>query len=150
MITLFLLVSSLSLGQETGATSSVPRLISYSGIAKNGNGKPLTGPLGVTFALYKEEEGGAPIWLEAQSVQADATGHYTATLGATQSNGLPLEVFNNSEARWSGVQVEGPLSRMKSSGVQLLSWPTSIFLAHRNTDFFPDLNRSATFFRLTE
>lgn len=79
MITLFLLVSSLSLGQETGATSSVPRLISYSGIAKNGNGKPLTGPLGVTFALYKEEEGGAPIWLEAQSVQADATGHYTAT-----------------------------------------------------------------------
>src|SRR6202040_3575686 len=98
---------SLSLAQETDATVSVPRLISYSGIAKDVTGKPLAGPLGVTFALYKEEAGGAPVWLETQSVQADAKGHYIATLGAGQSNGLPLEVFATTDARWLGVQIEG-------------------------------------------
>jgi hypothetical protein len=33
------------------------------------NGKPLAGVVGVTFYLYKDQEGGAPLWLETQNVQ---------------------------------------------------------------------------------
>ncbi|MBZ5689365.1 MAG: hypothetical protein LAP86_30555 [Acidobacteriia bacterium] len=70
-MTVLVLISSSLLGQERGATASVLRLISHSGIAKDADGRALTGPLGVTVALYKDEAGGAPVRLETQIVQAD-------------------------------------------------------------------------------
>jgi hypothetical protein len=54
----------------------VPRLIRFSGVAKDETGKPVPGVLGITFALYRDEQGGAPLWIEAQNVQADAAGRY--------------------------------------------------------------------------
>ena len=119
----FALISSISLGQDTGASISVPRLISYSGIAKDVNGKPLTGTLGVTFALYNDETGGVPVWLEIQNVQADANGHYTVTLGSTKADGLPMDVFASTQARWLDVQVEGQPSKPRTS---LLSVPYAL------------------------
>jgi hypothetical protein len=32
------------------------------------NNKPLTGTVGVTFSLYQESQGGAPLWVETQNV----------------------------------------------------------------------------------
>lgn len=46
------------------------RLINHSGIAKDADGRALTGPLGVTVALYKDKAAGAPVRLETQIVQA--------------------------------------------------------------------------------
>ena len=57
--------------EATSASVQVPRLIKFSGIAKDQTGKPLSGALGITFALYQAEQGGAPLWLETQNVQAD-------------------------------------------------------------------------------
>jgi hypothetical protein len=63
--------------------------------------------VGVTFAVYKDQDGGAPLWLETQNVQADSKGNYTVLLGSTKVEGLPAELFTSNGARWLGVQIEG-------------------------------------------
>jgi len=85
----------------------VPPLVNFNGALTDLNGKPISGVTGVTFALYKDEQGGAPLWLETQNVYPDKTGHYTVLLGSTTSTGLPAELFAAGEARWLGVQVQG-------------------------------------------
>jgi hypothetical protein len=85
----------------------VPQLVNYSGVLTDVNGKPLTGVVGVTFALYQDSEGGTPLWMEIQNVQPTKSGHYTVMLGSTSSTGLPQDVFITGQARWLGVQVEG-------------------------------------------
>jgi hypothetical protein len=87
--------------------SALPRLVRFGGTVTELNGKPLTGVAGITFSLYSEQTGGAPLWMETQNVTADANGRYTALLGATQSGGLPAELFTSEQARWVGVQVQG-------------------------------------------
>jgi len=47
------------------------------------SGKPHAGIAGITFAIYKDQHEGAPLWLETQNVQADVKGNYTVQLGAT-------------------------------------------------------------------
>ncbi len=61
----------------------------------------------VTFLIYKDEQGGEPLFTETQSVAVDATGHYKAQLGATLTNGIPIDLFATGEARWLEVQVAG-------------------------------------------
>src|SRR5579859_4643892 len=117
------LICSRSAGQSGTTVPSIPRLISYSATAKDSNGKPLTGTIGVTFALYSDETGGVPVWSEIQNVQADSGGRYTATLGATQTDGLPLDVFTNAQARWLEVQVEGQPAKPRTL---LLSVPYAL------------------------
>jgi hypothetical protein len=83
----------------------IPRLVRFGGTVKDLNGSPLTGVVGITFTLYSEQTGGAPLWLETQNVSADNNGHYTALLGSTKPDGLPAELFISEQARWVGVQV---------------------------------------------
>ena len=90
-----------------GTATAVPNLINYSGVLKDTSGHTLTSLTGVTFLLYKDEQGGAPLWLETQNVQPDKTGHYTVQLGATSASGLPVGLFVSGEARWLAVQVAG-------------------------------------------
>jgi len=96
-------------GQQTAPapTTIVPRLVKFSGRAVDDNGKTLSGIAGLTFAIYREQQGGVPLWMETQNVQADAKGNFTAQLGATKSEGLPLDLFASGEARWLGVRVNG-------------------------------------------
>jgi len=99
--------TSPSNSQTTSASTQVPRLIRFSGIAKDETGKPLSGVLGITFALYQDEQGGAPLWLETQNVQADTNGHYTVMLGSDKPEGLSLDLVTSGEARWLGVNARG-------------------------------------------
>jgi len=61
----------------------VPRLVRFGGVLTDLSGKPLTGTVGVTFSLYTDQQGGAPLWLEMQNVVPDRTGHYSVQLGST-------------------------------------------------------------------
>src|SRR5260370_39099865 len=103
--------------------AAVPRLVKFSGSVKDVNGKPLTGVAGVTLALYKEEQGGAPLWLETQNVHLDSSGRYSVMLGATRTDGLPTDLFTSGEARWLGVQPEGQAEQPR---VLLLSVPYAL------------------------
>jgi hypothetical protein len=71
----------------SSASPSVPRLVRFSGVAKDTDGKPLTGAIGITFLLYKDKQGGAPLWMETQNVQADSSGHYSVQLGSALPDG---------------------------------------------------------------
>jgi len=103
-------------------TTAVPRLIKFSGTLTDGGGKPISGVVGLTFALYQEREGGAPIWMETQNVQAAANGDYEALLGASRNDGIPPEVFGAGE-RWLGVQEQGEAERPR---VLMTSVPYSL------------------------
>lgn len=91
---------------NTNANMPVPPLVKFNGVLTGVDGKA-PGVVGVTFLLYRDQQGGAPLWMETQNVQPNASGHYTAMLGATSSSGLPADIFASGEARWLAVQVAG-------------------------------------------
>src|SRR5690349_9515038 len=76
---------------------SVPRYINYHGVVRNGSSQPSAGIAGVTFAIYKDQQGGNPLWIETQNVLLDAQGLFSVLLGATTTGGLPLELFAGGE-----------------------------------------------------
>jgi hypothetical protein len=100
--------------------ATVPPLVKFSGVLIDGSGKPISGSFGVTPSLYKDEQGGSPLWLETQSVQLDKSGHYSVMLGSTTSQGLPGDLCISGEAHWLGVQPQGQAEEPR---VMLLSVP---------------------------
>lgn len=101
------LTVALALTVPVLAQNSVPMLVNYGGVLRDAKSEPLTGVAGVTFLLYKDREGGAPLWMETQNVAPDARGRYTVTLGTTNNEGLPAYLFADGAARWLAVQVAG-------------------------------------------
>jgi hypothetical protein len=89
------------------APTVIPALVPFSGIATAADGKPLAGNVSMTLLIYKDEQGGEPLWVESQTIAADTTGHYKVQLGATNPNGLPSALFATGEARWLEVQIAG-------------------------------------------
>ncbi len=119
---LFVLVTISLWAQTPGADASlvpVPPLVKFSGIISS----TPAGTVGVIFALYKDQNGGAPLWQEVQNITIDGSGRYAAFLGARSASGIPLEVFSNGEARWLGVQAEGQLEQPR---VLLVSVPYAL------------------------
>jgi len=128
-----LLGSSLVAQQQPTSASvaaTVPRLVNFSGRTADLQGKPISGIAGVTFAIYKDQYEGAPLWLETQNVQADTKGNYTVQLGATKPDGLPLDLFSSGDARWLGVTVNGGQQQPR---VLLLSVPYALKAADAET-----------------
>jgi len=111
------------------ASTAVPRLVKFSGTVKDADGKPRTGVTGITFALYKDQESGAALWLETQNVAADAQGQYVVLLGSTVAAGIPMDAFSANEARWLGVQPEGQAEQR----VLLVSVPYALKAADAET-----------------
>jgi hypothetical protein len=117
----------------TAATTAaqVPRLVRFSGTATEiGGSNAASRVVGVTFSLYAEQTGGAPLWSEVQNVQVDKSGHYTVMLGSTQADGLPLNMFTAAQAQWLGVRVEAQAEQPR---VMLLSVPYALKAADAET-----------------
>ncbi len=119
-ISMFCSLVAAQQGASTQSSAPVPRLVNFSGRTTDFQGKPIAGIAGVTFAIYKDQYEGAPLWLETQNVQADTKGNYTVQLGATKPAGLPLDLFSSGDARWLGVTVNGAQEQPR---VLLLSVP---------------------------
>jgi hypothetical protein len=123
-------ISTLSYGQSSATGAPVPNLVNFAGTLKDSIGHPIQSVTGVTFSLYAQEEGGVPLWLETQTVQADGKGNYTVQLGATKAEGLPLELFTSSTARWLGVRMNGGEEQPR---VLLVSVPYALKAADSQT-----------------
>lgn len=108
---------------SSNGPTALPRLVRFSGTARDIDGNPLTGVVGITFALYSDESGGAALWLESQNVQADANGRYTVLLGASKPDGLPTDMFTSEQARWVGIQISGQTEQPR---VLLVSAPYAL------------------------
>jgi hypothetical protein len=89
----------------TQNASVVPDFVKFSGTVKDATGAPMSGIVGITFALYQQQTGGVALWMDTQNVAADKFGHYTVSLGSEKA--LPVELFSSGEARWLSVQVSG-------------------------------------------
>jgi len=124
---LIMFCSTIAYAQSQSSTNPqeplVPRLVRFNGTARDSAGRALPGVVGITFFIYRDQQGGAPLWMETQNVQPDATGRYTVTLGATKAEGIPVELFTSGEARWVGVQVQGQAEQPR---VLLLSVPYAL------------------------
>jgi hypothetical protein len=108
---------------SSNGSTTLPRLVRFSGTARDINGSPLTGVVGITFAIYSDQTGGAALWLESQNVQADANGRYTVLLGASKPDGLPTDMFTSEQARWVGIQISGQTEQPR---VLLVSAPYAL------------------------
>ena len=117
------IVAQTAVSKPSPASTQVPRLIKFSGVAKDEFGRPVTGLVGILFSLYKDQQAGAPLWMENQNVHADAAGHYTALLGSASTDGVPLELFSSGEAQWLGVRIE---SQPEQPRVLLVSVPYAL------------------------
>ena len=107
----------------TQTASALPRLVRFGGTVKDLDGNPLTGVVGITFALYSARTGGAALWLESQNVTADSNGRYAVLLGSTKPDGLPADLFTSEQAHWVGVQVSGQAEQPR---VLLVSAPYAL------------------------
>jgi hypothetical protein len=126
------LFCSCAFAQASAASLSpiVPRLVSFSGKAVDPQGKPMTGIVGITFAIYQDQSEGAALWLESQNVTADNKGNYTTQLGATKPEGLPIDLFSSGAARWLDVTVNGGPEQPR---ILLLSVPYALKAADADT-----------------
>jgi hypothetical protein len=102
------LFAVLSLMAPLSITATVPRLITLNGILRERSGQPLSGVVVLIFSLYKNQEGGTPLWTEHQNVSVDEQGRYSVLLGATKADGLPMELFTSAETKWLGVHAQRP------------------------------------------
>jgi hypothetical protein len=97
--------SSTPTAPAASAPTAVPALVPYSATAIAADGKPLTGETSITFLIFKGEQGGEPLFTETQTVTTDRFGEYRVQLGASLSNGIPIDLFASGEARWLEVQI---------------------------------------------
>jgi hypothetical protein len=124
LVSVCLLVSA---GSAQQPSTAVPNLIRYGGVIPEAQGLAVSSnTVGVTFSIYKQQYGGAPIWIETQNVATDAGGNYSVLLGSATASGLPSDLFSEQEQRWLGVQVQGQAEQPR---VLLVSVPYA-FKAH--------------------
>jgi hypothetical protein len=107
------------IGSAQTAANTVPNLIRYSGALKS---EP-SAAVGVTFAIYNQQEGGAPIWMETQNVTPEPSGQYSVLLGSTRTEGVPAELFSDQQQRWLGVEIQGQPAQAR---VLLVSVPYAL------------------------
>jgi len=126
-----------AVGAPKPSEGAVPRWVRFSGLVREkdaggevGSSAPHRDVVGITFALYKEQEGGAPLWMEVQNVKLNSQGRYTVLLGSTHPEGLPMDIFSSAEAQWLGVQVEGQEEQPR---VLLVSVPYALKAAEAET-----------------
>src|ERR1700730_5882259 len=94
--------------QQPQPTAAVPKLVRFSGSFRPADGTPAQTMESVTLSVYRDQAGGGALWHEIQNVVLEADGHYSALMGATQNEGMPLDLFTSGEPRWLGTQFNPP------------------------------------------
>ena len=132
LLCLVVVRSASAQSSSPGATTSVPRIVRVTGVFVPANGMPPAPVETITLAIYGEESGGAPLWQETQYVTIDSAGRYTVLLGATQPDGLPLDIFASGDARWIGRRFERA-GEQEQARVGLPSVPYALKAADADT-----------------
>ena len=84
----------------------VPTVLRFSGSVHDPSGNMRSGRMVATFALYRDEIGGALLWSEARTVTLDGQGRFAVLLGLVTSGGIPAGIFEAGEPRWVGIMLE--------------------------------------------
>jgi len=108
----------------------IPSTMKFSANVQTLDGEFLSGTRGLTFAFFKDQTGGAALWIETQSVTLDSRGRFTVELGATRSQGIPADIFGSGEPRWIGITPEDGVERPR---IQFGSVPYAFKSAEADT-----------------
>ncbi len=130
VLTMSAAAQTVSSNVAASAPTAVPPLIPYSGAVGPISGQQFPVEASVTFLIFKDAQGGEPLFAEIQTVAVDSNGHYKAQLGATLTNGIPMDLFANGEARWLEVQIAGEPAQPR---VLLVSVPYALKAADAAT-----------------
>jgi hypothetical protein len=128
-----------SLLAASAASAASPRL-TYSGTLQDAGGKPVITASALQFRFYAQESGGAAVWEDAVLVTPDASGWFSAVLGANTLN--PILASDFAGPLWLGIQVSTDTAEM-SPRMQVTSTPSAILAA--SVDWAGVTNRPATF-----
>lgn len=120
---MLLLLTCAAVAQVPAADSIVPRLVNYTGVAKDETAKAMKGVIGATFAVYADQMGGSPLWMETQNIVVGPGGRFSVTLGSATPAGLPPDVFSSGQARWLGITFNGGSEQPR---VSLVSVPYAL------------------------
>lgn len=71
------------------------RVVNFSGTIRGRKGN-----VPIVFAIYREQQGGAPLWIEVQKLQLDSDGGYSVQLGLNHREGWPGHLFKDGEPLW--------------------------------------------------
>lgn len=100
--------------------SSLPVVMKFSGSMQDFGGSLLPGVREMTFALYKDQTGGEPLWTESQTVSVDNQGRFAVLLGSVSADGIPPSVFASATPRWVSLMLDDGAERPR---VELSSVP---------------------------
>src|SRR4051812_9738648 len=114
------------------SSTSVPRLINVTGVFRPADGQAPAAVESVTLSIYADQDGGAPLWQETQSVTIDDRGRYSLLLGASSSGGIPPELFGSSAAHWLGTRFERA-GEVEGARVRLTSVPYALRAVNADT-----------------
>lgn len=103
LFVVFASTAAIGAQEATDVQNAIPFLVKFSGSLQTKTSPHL---VGMTFALYQEDTGGASLWIETQNVMVDAVGRFTVLLGSATTGGLPSSLFLSGDARWLGVTPE--------------------------------------------
>jgi hypothetical protein len=81
--------------------------------------------VGFLFAIYEQQEGGAPLWQEVQNVELDDRGNFLALVGSSSNGGIPPELFTGEKMLWLGEQVLVP-DEAERPRMRLISTPAGL------------------------
>lgn len=108
-----------------GAHAQTPRLISFQGILENSPTNPVNGPTGMSFRIYTSATGGAPLFIEQQTIEVQS-GLFNAFLGASLPAGLPAALDFN-RPYWLGIAISG--GEELTPRIQLAAAPYALSVA---------------------
>ena len=103
LLSLAVVFSSIAVAQQTEVEkAAAPGSVKFTGTIAGMS----AGATAVTFALYREPTGGAPLWRETHSVTVDQQGNYTVYLGAKHAGEMLADRLPSDGALWLGVEAE--------------------------------------------
>lgn len=105
--------------QTVATAPAIPLVIKFSGILTESTGLPCSTITSVNFSIFKDAEGGQPIWTEVQNVQPDSRGRFSIFLGARHPHGLPPDIFATGEARWIEISAGGLVTPQRAALVSV-------------------------------
>lgn len=120
-ISLLLIICFCLFGTPVMVFASVPQVMSYHGLLKDGQGNYLTGTYSMTFRIYSAVTGGTALWTETQPSVSASSGKFNVELGSVTALNLP---FNTQY--WLSIQVGNdsemtPRIKLTSVGYSYLS-----------------------------
>jgi hypothetical protein len=104
--------------ETTGVDRS--RILRLRGELADHEGQHPTGTVGVMFAIYNQQQGGAPLWQEVQNVEVDKRGRFLALLGSTKREGIYRDLFKTQRMLWLGEQTLLP-GEVEQPRIQIVS-----------------------------